>query len=268
MTSHIIPPTSNPSQHGYESHSHRQQNAMQAYPQTAPQMPSVPAYSYQSEQQYTYTAPSGNSDHTDAINALFTFLEAAYPLKFKRAFPTDDRVIRAKRIWKNDLQGFNPKRILIAGKKAVDSSHFFPDLSDIRKFCKLDYKEAGLKEPLQAYYEACFAEPKTRQYPWSHIVVYLAAKQTGWLTLRSEEQRIVLPQFERNYEILCNRVLDGEDVEADILKGLEHQQEPSVAERATANADYQQQCEMQAQGINPYDGAGARAQLLAMLKKK
>ena len=109
----------------------------------------------------------------------------------------------------------------------MDSSHFFPDLSDIRKFCKLNYKEAGLKEPLQAYYEACFAEPKTRQYRWSHIVVYLTAKQTGWHTLRSEEQRVALPQFERNYEILCNRILDGEDLEADILKGIAYQQGPS-----------------------------------------
>ena len=155
----------------------------------------------------------GSADHVDAINALFTLLEDGYPLKFRRAFPTNEDIIRAKRVWKNSLQEFSPRRILLAGKKALDTSKFFPDLSDIRELCKLRYDEMGLKEPLQAYYEACYAPEQTRDYHWSHIAVFLAARETGWFMLRSEEQRVAFPVFERNYEILCNRVLEGENLE-------------------------------------------------------
>ncbi|MGB1272495.1 MAG: hypothetical protein ACPG5T_10500, partial [Endozoicomonas sp.] len=104
----------------------------------------------------------GGADHVDAINALFTLLEDGYPLKFKRAFPTHEDIIRAKRVWKNSLQEYSPRRILQAAKKALDTSRFFPDLSDIRELCKLRYDEMGLKEPLQAYYEACYAQQQTR----------------------------------------------------------------------------------------------------------
>ena len=202
-----------------------------------------------------------------AINSLFTLLEDAYPLKFKRAFPTEEDINRAKRVWLQSLRDYHPRRILQAGKKALDTSKFFPDLSDIRELCKLRYDEVGLKEPLQAYYEACNASQQTRDYHWSHIAVYLAAKQTGWLTLRSEEQRIAYPLFERNYEIICNRVLDGEDLEADIMKGLEDSRSKDVLRKADEQAEQQLRQEMEKQGIDPDSGRQAFTRMLDGLNK-
>lgn len=203
----------------------------------------------------------------DAINALFTLLEDGYPLKFKRAFPSHEDITRAKRVWKNSLQEYSPRRILQAAKKALDTSRFFPDLSDIRQLCKLRYDEMGLKEPLQAYYEACYAQQQTRDYPWSHLAVYLAARETGWLTLRSEEQRVAFPLFERNYEILCNRVLEGEDLEATVLKGLEDGRQQEVTRQARENAQRQQRETMVAQGIDPDSGLSARERLQKVFDK-
>ena len=203
----------------------------------------------------------GSGTHAQAINALFTLLEDAYPLKFKRAFKSDEDIARAKRVWKNSLQEFSPRRILKAAKKALDTSIFFPDLSDIRELCKLRYDEVGLKKPLPAYYEACYAPQQTRDYAWSHIAVYLAARETGWLMLHSVEQRVAFPVFERNYEILCNRVLEGEDLEASILKGLEDNRSKEAARRAEEVAKQQQRSTMAVQGIDPDDAASARARL-------
>ncbi len=206
------------------------------------------------------------ADHVDAINALFTLLEDGYPLKFRRAFPAHEDVIRAKRVWKNSLQEFSPRRILLAGKKALDTSKFFPDLSDIRELCKFRYDEMGLKEPLQAYYEACYAPEQTRDYHWSHLAVYLAARETGWLTLRSQEQRVAFPIFERNYEILCNRVLEGEELEASILKGLEDRRNKEITRRAEDAAAQKQREVMIQQGIDPDNSKAARQRLLDSLK--
>lgn len=218
------------------------------------------------QQQSGQAGRKAGADHVDAINALFTLLEDGYPLKFRRAFPTHEDVIRAKRVWKSSLQEFSPRRILMAGKKALDTSKFFPDLSDIRELCKFRYDEMGLKEPLQAYYEACYAPVQTREHHWSHLAVYLAARETGWLTLRSEEQRVAFPLFERNYEILCHRVLEGEDLEASILKGLEDSRNKEVTRQAEEAAAQKQRQTMLKQGIDPDDSQAARKKLLDALK--
>ncbi|MRI32021.1 hypothetical protein EOPP23_03280 [Endozoicomonas sp. OPT23] len=213
--------------------------------------------SVEQKQQYRY-----------AINGLFTLLEDAYPLKFKRAFPTDDDVNRAKRVWYQSLKEFSPKRIMLAGQKALDTSKFFPDLGDIRELCRLRYDEMGLKEPLQAYYEACHSPDQSRNYRWSHIAIYLAAKQTGWMTLRSEEQRIALPIFERNYNIICNRVLDGEDLEAEILQGLEDSRNKEAVRLAEEQAEQKLRKQMEKQGIDPNAGRSAFDKLKESLKSR
>ena len=227
---------------------------------------STPTANNAGYQQQAKGRAKGSADHVDAINALFTLLEDGYPLKFRRAFPTHEDAMRAKRVWKNSLQEFSPRRILLAGKKALDTSKFFPDLSDIRELCKLRYDEMGLKEPLQAYYEACYAPEQTRNYHWSHIAVFLAARETGWFMLRSEEQRIAFPVFERNYEILCNRVLEGENLEESILKGIEDGRSKEASRKAENAALQKQRNVMEEQGIDPDNAKAARKRLKQALK--
>jgi len=200
------------------------------------------------------------------MNAVFMLLEDAYPLKFKRAFATDEAVARAKRVWISALRKYPPRRIFMAARKALSTSHFFPDLGDIRKLCKLRYDEVGLKEPLQAYYEACHAPVQSRDYAWSHIAVYLAARETGWTLLRSEAQRMAFPVFERNYDILCNRVLDGEDLEAAIFTGIEDSRRKEAGRRTEEMARQQQRAAMVTQGIDPDNGSSARSRLKAIFE--
>lgn len=188
-------------------------------------------------------------------------LEGAFPLKFRGAFPRVEDQARAKSVWLQSLKEFSPRRILRATKKAIDKASFFPDLADIRKHCKLRFDEYELKAPLQAYYEACNAPSQTRESGWSHLAVYLAARETGWFMVRGEPQKTAFPVFERNYEILCNRVMDGEDLEAEMTRALENTSDRSQFDLATQAAQSRQQALMKEQGINPEAG---RAAFLAM----
>lgn len=211
------------------------------------------------------SACSGSGrEHEYAINTLFTLLEDAFPLKFRRAFPTAEDQARAKSVWLQSLREFSPRRILRAARKAIDTTRFFPDLADIRELCKLRFDEYGLKEPLQAYYEACNAPSRSRDYGWSHLAVYLAARETGWFMIRGEPQQTAFPVFERNYEILCNRVLDGDDLEADIDRALENTLDRSGIVCAEQAARKQQQALMKEQGIDP---KGGRAVFLSVKDK-
>ena len=119
---------------------------------------------------------------------------------------------------------------------------------------------------MQAYYEACHAYPQSRAFHWSHIAVYLAAKETGWLLLQSEEQARAFPIFERNYSIICNRVLDGEDLEATVLKGIADSRAQGEFQQAIDAADQAQQQLMADQGIDPKSGALAREKLRKTLQ--
>ena len=211
------------------------------------------------------TAGAIRGDQVDAINALFAMLEAAYPLKFKRAFPTDDFLLEAKKVWIRNLTEFSPQRILQAGKKALDHGSFFPDLRDIRSYCKLDYRDLGMKEPLQAYYEACQLIDQSKDAPWSHIVVYLAARVTGHLVLRGQPQKLAYPIFQRNYEILCNRVINGEDVEAEMFAGLEDNRMQTMREKTEKISEQAQIALMKKQGIDPTSSKSARDQLKKIL---
>ncbi|RRJ85122.1 replication protein P [Aestuariirhabdus litorea] len=195
---------------------------------------------------------------------LFTLLEDAFPTKFKHAFRSAEDRERAQRVWMSSLKVFPPPLIVSVAREAIKTSKYFPDLAEIYRLCRAAYTRHGLKEPLQAYYEACNAPHPSLDYPWSHIAVYLAARDTGWQTLRGEEQRLAFPLYEQNYELWCNRVLEGEDLEAMVASALENPRQAALAAELERTASEQMQQRMQQQGIDP--AAGRQAFL--DLKKK
>ena len=225
--------------------------------------PRPPRANYAGQRQQSQTRQPPGQDHIDAVNAIFTLLEGAFPLKYRRAFPDNQAVDASKRVWLQSLKSYPPRRIMQAARKAIDTARFFPDLADIRKLCKLRFDELGLPEPLQAYYEACNARNRTRDGFWSHLVVYLAARETGWSFIESEPQQIVLPVFERNYSILCDRIMAGEDVEADILKALDNPNKRNALQGSLAASEQELRKDMEKHGINP---DGGRNEFLRAMK--
>ncbi|MGI0115955.1 replication protein P [Zooshikella sp. RANM57] len=211
-------------------------------------------------------ASSDLTKYYQAINAVFRKLRAASPIKFRSAFPTQDDIEVAKSLWLDMLKEYTPERIVNAADLAIRHTEFFPDLKEILHYCRLRYEELGLKQPLAAYYEACNVTEFSPDYCWSHPAVYLAAKATGWMVLRTEEQRIAYPLFKRNYEQLCQRLLDGESLDAPIALALEHKK-ASIQEMVERQSNKQLQAAMQAQGINPKGGRAAFLALRSKLKK-
>ncbi|WP_461536275.1 hypothetical protein [Spongorhabdus nitratireducens] len=195
---------------------------------------------------------------------MFTILRDALPSQFHRAYPTDEDRERARSIWSEGLKDIEPKDVKFAAERVLKQKKFLPSIAEIREISRMRYYEqSGLKDPLQAYQEACNAEPQTMEYHWSHVAVYLAARETGWMTLRGEEQRIAFPLFERYYSGFCERVLAGEDLLAEMQSRLDSPQ-AHTAEAAWQQADQQQQEQMKAQGIDP---KGGRKEFLKLRKQ-
>lgn len=194
-------------------------------------------------------------------------LNEAYPAQFARAYPRDEDRERARGVWVAALKGYAPNRIKRAGQKAIRSGNkFMPSLGDVIRFCQFSYEELGLKQPLQAYYEACNASCQQLEGAWSHPAVYFAAKSIGWYWLRSESQSRVFPMFERNYQIVCQRVQDGEDLSEELQQGLEDFSKRNVIQKTEQQETEKLKRVMQKQGINPEAGRQAFQDVMKELK--
>ncbi len=212
---------------------------------------------FQSKTRY----PDDETRHV--VNFAFMLMRDAFPQQFINAFPNPETLDRARSLWRKGLSDIHPQLVKQAAIKAIKESKFLPSLSELRRLASTkSYEEYGMRQPLQAYYEACRATNRTREGVWSHVAVYIAARETGWSFLESEPQTLVFPIFERNYDILYKRLLAGEDLDAEINKGLENHANRDALRCANDLAEKNLRAKMEAQEINPN---GGRAEFLRVM---
>ena len=149
----------------------------------------------------------------DAINNLFAQFEVAFPNLYHRAYATDESIRLAKQLWLNSLRRFSPAVILRAAQKAIETSDFIPTINKVLRFCEDQRAVYGLPDVRAAYIEACRATSPKAEFSWSHPAVYYAGVATDWFFLSNNAEIDALPVFERNYAILCERVMAGEQLD-------------------------------------------------------
>jgi len=160
------------------------------------------------------------SDHLDAINQVFAEFRLAFHNQFLRAFPNDKELMMAKQLWLHALSDIPPTRLRAGARRAIRSSDYLPTIHSLRNFCDPKPSELGLPEAHAAYVEACrAAQPKNIQ-PWSHPIVYEAGKNSDWFFLANSPESLAFPVYKRNYELLIERVLNGENLSMPIPKAL------------------------------------------------
>ena len=159
-------------------------------------------------------------DHIDAINQMFTEFELAYHNQYHKAFPSIESLHLAKQLWLKNLASFTPKRIVQAARKVITESEYLPTLHSILKYCEPKLADYGLPDARHAYYEACRATSPKTEYKWSHPAVYFAGKETDWFFIASSPEVKAFPVFQRNYAIICERVMNGEELFIEIPKAL------------------------------------------------
>jgi len=173
--------------------------------------------------------PTG--DHVSAINQMFTEFQLAYHNQFHKAFSSDQQIVMAKQLWAKTLSDLPAARIVAGARRAIKSSEYLPTIHTVRNYCDLRPEELGLSDPYNAYLEACrAASPKSEQH-WSHPAVYFAGRASDWFFLASSSEQKALPVFKRNYDILCERVINGEQLSIPLAKAI-----PEQIERELSNA--------------------------------
>lgn len=158
--------------------------------------------------------------HVDAINAMFTQFQLAFHNQFHKAFSNDEQIMMAKQLWLNSLCDLPAERIAAGTRRAIKDSEYLPTIHTIRKYCNPQPEELGLPDAYSAYIEACRAPSPKAEQQWSHPAVYLAGNASDWFFLASNSESKALPVFKRNYAILCDRVMRGEQLDTPVPKAI------------------------------------------------
>lgn len=152
-------------------------------------------------------------DRVDAINKIFAEFEFAYHNQFHKAFGDAESLIIAKKYWLSSLEQYSPLQIVHAAKQVIRTQDYLPSIAALVKCCEQGLDLFGLPSPRQAYIEACGAPSPKRDFAWSHEAVYLAGQAAGWFLLASEPEATSFPLFDYHYQLLCKRVINGEQLE-------------------------------------------------------
>ncbi|MGN5187217.1 replication protein P [Aeromonas veronii] len=149
------------------------------------------------------------------VATLFEQLKAVFPA-WKQAFPTDDHQRRALAEWTRAMvdAGCTSREQLQLGMRIARShgGDFFPSTSKFIKWCEVTPESLGLPT-----LDSALVEVRTRRF--THPAVELAAKATSWerQTLSADAYRAV---FDQAYAQLVRRMMAGEDLNAEVMKGL------------------------------------------------
>ena len=163
------------------------------------------------------SAPS--DDQLSAINQIFELFRFNYHNQFLKAFPDLDTMNMAKRLWLRLLGDYSGEVIMRAAEKAVKENGWLPNVHEVLARC--DVAEVlGLPAAHAAYVEACRAPSPKKEFNWRHPAVYFAGRATDWFFIANEPEEKVFPVFKRNYDLLLNRIQNGEDLEIDLPRAL------------------------------------------------
>ncbi|WP_176733578.1 replication protein P [Aeromonas hydrophila] len=156
------------------------------------------------------------TDHdSQTVSMLFEQLKIVFPA-WKHAFPTDDSQRRALAEWTRALVDANctSREQLQLGMRVAREQEvpFFPSTGMFIKWCQITPETLGLPSIDQALADVS-------RHRKSHPAVVIAARATRFerQTLTADEYRKV---FAQAYDQVVRRVMAGEDIDAEVLKGL------------------------------------------------
>ncbi|MFM5344588.1 replication protein P [Aeromonas veronii] len=156
------------------------------------------------------------TDHdSQMVSLLFEQLKIVFPA-WRHAFPSDDSQRRALAEWTRALVDADctSREQLQLGMRVAREQEipFFPSTGMFIKWCQITPETLGLPTVDQALVDVV-------RHRKSHPAVVIAARATRFerQTLTADEYRKV---FAQAYDQVVRRVMAGEDIEAEVLKGL------------------------------------------------
>ena len=160
---------------------------------------------------------------------MFALFRLNYHNQYYSAWGNDEQLAQIKKFWLDALAGFSVEQILRGARSCVETSEYLPTLNRMLDACRHALDGLGLPDPRDAYLEACNAATPRNAQPWSHPVVYLAGRDTGWFFLANNSESMSFPVFQQHYRDYCERVQAGEEFVVDAPEALERRATVSLS---------------------------------------
>ena len=148
----------------------------------------------------------------DAINQAFELLRVNYHHLFFSAYDEINALDAAKRLWLKNLSAYAPETIVAATHNVIKQSDYLPTVSQLVRQCQQISSGLTIPDVYSAYVEACRASNPKQNYPWSHPIVYYAGRNSDWFFLANNAEATALPIFKQHYQLLWQRLYDGESL--------------------------------------------------------
>lgn len=166
-------------------------------------------------------APKSLTPEVAAIfNELFDELKAIFPAWGQSGVDAG----QIKKTWAKGFvdNGITTKAQVAHGmRKARQSSKpFLPSVGQFCQWCVPTPEEFGLPSVEQAFVEAIQKNRFIDTEQWNHEAVYVATRATGVWAFKNQDSHTVRQAFVRNYEIAVRRVMNGEDLTAELPVAL------------------------------------------------
>lgn len=173
--------------------------------------------------------------HIDALNEVFALFRINYHNQYYKAYNDDAVLSQIKKLWLESLVQFEPRTILRGARKVIEESEYLPTLNRMIRACQGDPEAFGLPDARTAYIEACRAPSPKSAWHWSHAAVYHAGLASDWFFLANNSEKIAFPVFERHYQRLCEKVMNGVELPVPDAPAL-----PETIERPLSREENQQ----------------------------
>jgi hypothetical protein len=153
-----------------------------------------------------------NSDRKsfiEAIDNLFLKLELSYHYQFYKVFGTDQRLTEAKKLWAESLKKYPAECINAAIETVIQSNDYLPTLTEILKACSGSMGAINIPTPQEAFIEAQKSSSPRQRYPWTHPIIYWAAREIGWELINSPNNTNTFHLFSKTYLRLIQEMKRG-----------------------------------------------------------
>ncbi|PKF60635.1 replication protein P [Psychromonas sp. psych-6C06] len=160
---------------------------------------------------------------TMLVNTLFAELQAIFPA-WRNTFPSEESLNHAKKSWVKGfldagIKSISQLKLGVKHARACKSPHW-PSVGTFVDWCKPTPEDYGLPCREDAYREAIANLGSYITANWSHAAVREAVRNTTCHLLKTANERVSRAEFYRNYTVLVNRVMRGENVNVDVPKAI------------------------------------------------
>ena len=142
----------------------------------------------------------------DVINQVFALFRLNYHNQYYSAWGDDQQLAQVKKLWLEALANLTPEQILRGAKRCIETSDYLPSLHKMLECCRAMHGGAGLSDAHTSYMEACTKPSPKAEQSWSHPVVYLAGRDSGWFFLANSAESVGFPIFRQHFEQYCAQI--------------------------------------------------------------